>query len=62
MVASPGPDYLWIGGAWSWQGGSRNYAWTAGRWEQPPHAGAKWAPAHTEARGRGKVFVEGSWR
>jgi hypothetical protein len=62
IMAQPGPDFLWIGGAWSWNARQGRYAWAGGRWERPPHRGARWNGPHWERRGGGNVFIEGSWR
>jgi surface antigen len=36
-VVAPGPDYVWVGGAWLWLGG--RWAWKRGYWHRPmyPH-------------------------
>ncbi len=60
VPASPGVEYVWVGGYHRWDG--RRYVWTRGRYERRPHAQARWEAAHWEARGRGRVFVEGRWR
>jgi hypothetical protein len=60
QTASPGPDYIWIGGAWTWRGNS--WAWERGRWDRPPHPGAHWTVNHYEERGGRRVFVRGGWR
>jgi hypothetical protein len=60
VVASPGPDYVWIGGYWGFNSGRRE--WVRGRWERPPHAHATWVQPRWEHRGHGYVFVRGTWR
>jgi len=60
MVASPGPDFVWVGGYWGWSGG--RHSWMAGHWERPPHVRAEWVQPRWEHRGRGYVFVRGFWR
>jgi hypothetical protein len=59
VPASPGPDYVWIGGYHRWDG--RRYVVVRGRYERRPHPNARWSAAHWEARGRGHVWVEGRW-
>jgi hypothetical protein len=59
VPASPGADYIWIGGYHRWDG--HHYVWTKGRYDRRPHANARWNAAHWEARGRGHVWVEGRW-
>jgi hypothetical protein len=53
VIASPGPDFVWIGGVWVWQGG---------HYERPPHAGAVWVAHRYEVRNGRRVFVRGGWR
>jgi hypothetical protein len=56
---SPGPDYVWIGGVWDWQG---RWVWDRGHWDRPPHPGAIWVPhRYVEHNGR-RTFVRGGWR
>jgi hypothetical protein len=31
---APGPDFVWVGGAWVWQG--NRWAWRRGYWGRPP--------------------------
>ena len=60
VPASPGPEYVWIGGYHRWDG--HRYVWMRGRYDRRPHANARWTAAHWEARGRGHVWVEGRWQ
>jgi len=60
VPASPGVEYVWVGGYHRWDG--RRYVWIRGRYERRPHERARWENAHWEARGRGRVWVEGRWR
>ena len=48
VVVSPGPQYVWIGGAWEWQG---RWIWVPGRWVVPPRPGVIWV------RGTGRVAM-----
>ena len=57
---SPGRDYVWIPGYHNWDGHS--HVWVAGRWEQPPHAHARWERHRWVRRDGGYVLVEGRWR
>ena len=57
--ARPGPDYVWISGAYVWHG---HWEWEHGRWERPPHRGAVWMPHRYENRGGVHVFISGYWR
>jgi len=61
VVASPGPDYVWIGGYYDWDVSARNYAWRSGRWERPPDRDAHWvAPRHEMRNGR-HYYTRGRW-
>ena len=57
---APGPDFVWIGGAWGWGGGRWN--WDRGHWEHRPHPGAVWVPHHYEYRNGRHTFNRGHWR
>jgi hypothetical protein len=35
IVEAPGPDYVWVGGAWVWLGG--RWVWHPGYWHRPMH-------------------------
>ncbi|MBU6408902.1 MAG: YXWGXW repeat-containing protein [Verrucomicrobia bacterium] len=56
---SPGIEYVWIAGAWSWRGG--NWVWVPGRWTWG-RPGVHWVPGHWRHRPGGWVWVEGHWR
>lgn len=60
VTLSPGPDFIWIGGAWFWGGG--RWQWERGHWARPPHRGAVWVAHHYEYRNGRHVFVRGGWR
>jgi len=57
--ASPGPEYVWVGGYWSWQG---RWVWMPGRWALRPAHHSVWVPGHWAARRRGWVWVQGHWQ
>lgn len=57
---APHPGYVWTDGYWRWDGAQ--YVWVPGVWMRPPHARARWVPAHWAHRRRGYVFVGGHWR
>jgi hypothetical protein len=40
VVASPGPDYVWVDGEWTWNGVT--WVWIGGRWVLPPYPHAIW--------------------
>ncbi|MGN6526851.1 MAG: hypothetical protein ACTHL8_10710 [Burkholderiaceae bacterium] len=54
----PGPDYVWTGGYWGWQG---RWIWCAGRWSHPPRHHYHWQEPYYEHRGDRVVFVPGYW-
>ena len=35
VIVAPGPDYLWVGGAWVWFGD--RWVWNHGYWHRPMH-------------------------
>ena len=58
IVASPGPDFLWIGGSWEWHD---RWVWSAGRWDRRPYGGARWyAGSHRFEHGR-HSYTRGHW-
>ena len=59
MPVSPGPDFVWVGGSWVWNG---HWVWEHGRWGRPPHAGAMWVANRYEVRNGHRVFIRGGWR
>ncbi len=59
VIAAPGPDVVWIPGAWYWHG---RWTWERGRWDHPPRAGAVWVPHRYVYRNGRHVFVRGGWR
>lgn len=61
VVATPGPGYVWIGGAWDWDVGVRHFVWRSGRWERPPHPEAHWIAPHYEMRGGHHYYHRGHW-
>ena len=52
---APSPGYIWIGGAWFWEGG--RHAWHPGHWEAP-RAGYRWVP-HTWHQEGGRWHMQG---
>jgi hypothetical protein len=59
VTVSPGPEFIWIGGAWVWRG---HWAWQRGHWGRPPHPGAVWVAHRYEYRNGVHVFIRGGWR
>jgi hypothetical protein len=56
----PSRNHVWVSGYHNWNGNA--YAWSPGRWEQPPRAGNRWVAARWTRHGNGWVLVQGHWR
>ncbi|MBZ5596373.1 MAG: hypothetical protein LAP39_29360 [Acidobacteriia bacterium] len=56
----PSRNYVWVSGYHRWDGNA--YAWTPGRWEQPPRRHAHWVAHRWRHHRGGWVLVEGHWR
>lgn len=59
VVIAPGPDYVWIGGEWVWNGG---WFWVGGHWGYPPYPHAVWVRGYWGRGSHGWVRVPGHWR
>ncbi len=59
IVVRPGPAYVWVPGAWVWQG---RWVWEGGHWAQPPRPNGVWVAPHYVYRGGTHVYVHGGWR
>ena len=59
VVVAPGPDYVWIGGEWVWNGG---WFWVGGHWGYPPYPHAVWVRGYWGRGSHGWVRVPGHWR
>ncbi len=60
VVASPGPDYMWVDGEWAWNGGA--WVWIGGRWILPPYPHAIWVGPRWERGPHGWHREPGHWR
>jgi outer membrane lipoprotein SlyB len=58
-VVAPGPDYVWIGGEWVWNGG---WVWVGGHWGYPPRPGVIWVSGRWDRGPRGWHREPGHWR
>jgi outer membrane lipoprotein SlyB len=58
-VVAPGPDYVWIGGEWVWNGG---WFWVGGHWGYPPHPHAVWVGGRSWHDDHGWHNSRGHWR
>ena len=56
----PSRDHVWVSGYQRWDGNA--YAWTPGRWEQPPQPRSRWVAHHWVHQKGGWVLAEGHWR
>ena len=61
VVPTPGAGYVWINGYWDWDVGRHHWAWSSGRWEQPPKRGQRWTPSHFETRNGKHYYRRGRW-
>lgn len=59
VVVAPGPDYIWIGGEWVWNGG---WFWVHGHWGYPPHPHAVWIGGRAWHDEHGWHNARGHWR
>ena len=59
ITLSPGPNFVWVRGAWLWQG---RWVWQTGHWVRPPRPGAVWVEHRYENRSGVHVFIRGGWR
>ena len=55
---APAPGYVWISGAWFWEGG--RHVWHRGYWSAP-RPGHYWVAHHWEQVGHSWHFREGYW-
>ena len=61
VIVAPGPDYIWIPGAWTWYGSS--WVWFGGHWSHPYYPRERWAPGHWDGPRRGPgPAAPGHWR
>jgi len=58
-TASPGPDYVWVGGDWAWNNG---WVWVGGRWAIPPYPHAFWYRGGWRDGRHGYYHDRGHWR
>jgi hypothetical protein len=60
VVVQPGPDYIWIAGAYDWSGA--RWVWVPGRWEHPARPGAVWVRGDWHHEAHGYRWEHGHWR
>ena len=56
---SPSPQHQWVAGYYERQ--NDQWAWSAGRWEQPTEAGAHWVKPQYHHDKAGYRYEEGRW-
>jgi hypothetical protein len=56
----PSRNHAWVSGYHRWDGNA--YAWTPGRWEEPPRRHAHWVAHRWTHQKNGWVLVDGHWR
>jgi outer membrane lipoprotein SlyB len=59
MLIAPGPDYVWIGGEWIWNG---RWVWVSGHWGYPPRPRAVWVRGYWYHGPHGWCHAAGYWR
>ena len=55
----PGPEYVWLAGAWDWQG--TGWIWVPGRWDRPAERGVKWVVPRYRREDTGWRYEPGHW-
>ena len=61
VPVAPGPDHIWVQGAWRWNRPARAYAWNDGYWA-PRRSHNAWVDGHWAQTRRGWRYVQGHWR
>src|ERR1700722_15516484 len=56
VTVAPDPNFVWVGGAWFWEG---RWVWHAGHWGRPPRRGAVWIGPRYAFRDGHRVWVRG---
>ena len=60
VVVTPGPEYVWIPGAWVWY--ETGWFWCRGHWSYPPHPHAYWVVGGWEVDHGRRMWRAGYWR
>ena len=60
-IAAPSPRHVWIEEDWALRNNA--YAYTGGRWAEPPAGYSVWVPGHwKQTPRRGWVWKPGRWK
>ncbi len=59
VPVAPGPEYVWVGGCWTWNGA---WVWAPGHYVVRPHPRAVWVRGYWGHTPRGYAWHEGHWR
>ena len=59
ILFSPGPEFAWISGHYSWNGTS--YFWVPGHYERHPFGRHVWLQGYWGHNNRGWYWTEGHW-
>lgn len=59
VLVAPGPNYVWVDGEWTWNGG---WVWLSGHWIVPPYPHAVWVHGGWIRGPHGYRRVPGHWR
>jgi len=60
VIASPGPEYVWVDGEWEWSGVT--WVWAGGHWGLPPYPHGVWEHGDWHHGPRGWSHAPGHWR
>lgn len=59
ITTAPAPQYVWVAG--QWERTPDNWAWSAGRWVQPPFSNAYWVPGYWKHRSGQYAWQPAHW-
>lgn len=58
ITTCPGPNYIWIGGYWTWRD---RWYWRGGYWSARPYPHSKWSHSHWTHEHNGWRYHHGHW-
>jgi len=62
IVTRPYPEAVWIPGFHEWDPAGGVYVWRPGRWDRPPHRGARWIAPRYKKHGGEYIYKPGRWK